>query len=304
MTKWIRRLVTAIILGGLSGVLVITGTPRPALALSLSDYFTYTYSFTFSKTNVTDGENFTVIVSGQAICIQDLPLPVSTTNIISKVVARNRQTGTEVILNPSYSISYDSGFPTKQGQTASASTQVPLSFPTGSSPGVYDITGLISKAEVSVYGISFDVTAYLPSSQSMGIVTCSELSFTLSDLTVIPTEVTNGKTIAVTVSLSNNGDLSGTYEVVLDIDGQTINTQNIWLEGKSSQSVIFTHLASINGQHIVTIGGLSKGFSVAPPQSAANLSTWWLVSGLAGLGIGLVTGGSVLFVLRRKKSLY
>ena len=302
MTTWIRRLVTAILLGGLSAVLVITGTTRPVLALSLSDYFTYTYSFAFSKTNVTDVESFTVTVSVQAICIQNLPLPVSTASIVSKVVARNRQTGIEVILNPNYSISYDSGFPTKQGQTASASAQVPLSFPAGSSPGVYDVIGVISKAEVSVYGIRFDVTAYLPSTQSMGIVTCSELSFTLSDLSVTPSEVTNGKTIAVAVLLSNEGDLPGTYEVVLDIDGQTINTQNIWLEGKSSQSVIFTHLASINGQHIVTIGGLSKEFSVASPESAANLLTWWLASGLAGLGVGLLIGGSVLFYLRRKKS--
>jgi hypothetical protein len=284
--------------------LVSAGTPRPVLALSLSDYFTYTYSFTFSKINVTDGENFTVTVAGQAICVQDLPLPVSTANIISKVVARNRQTGTEVILNPGYSISYDSGFPTKKGQTASASAQVPLSFPAGSSPGVYDVIGVISKAEVSVDGIPLDVTAYLPSTQSMGTINYSSsnsaASFMLSELSVTPTEVTNGKTITVTVLLSNNSNLSGNYEVVLDIDGQTINTQNIRLEGKSSQSVIFTHLASISGQHIVTIGGLSKGFSVVPSEPAANMLTRWLVSGLAGLGVGLLIGGSVLFILRRK----
>jgi hypothetical protein len=350
----------------LVGVLFITGATRPILALSVDDYFTYTYSFVFSKTNIIGSETFMVMVSGQAICVQDLPLPVSTASVVSKVVARHTKMGTEIILNPRYSIRYDSGFPSQKGQTASASVQVPLSFPNGSPAGVYDITGQILEAKVSVLVITIDVAGYLPSTQTMGTVTytpsntggsgggtvapttpstpttttpstttttvipsttpptsstpetvipsstppaiviplspVSPASFLLSDLTVTPTVVTNGKTLTITVLLSNTGDLSGTYEVIMKMDGQVANSQSIKLAGKSSQVVTFNHLVSIEGQHIVTIGGLSKEFLVNAPQLTAKPFKLWLVGGLAGLGLGLVIGCSIIFASRRKKS--
>ena len=232
-------------------------------------------------------------------------MPVSGASIVSKVVARHKQTGTEIVLNPNYSIRYDSGFPTKKGQTASASAQVPLSFPDGSPAGEYDIIGQILEAKVSVLVITVDVAGYLPPTQLMGTVTYSPLSsasFVLSDLTVTPAVVTSGKTVTITALLSNNGDIPGTCEVVMKLDGQIANSQSIELAGKSGQVVTFAHLASIEGQHVVTIGSLSKEFSVSAPQLTAKPLKWWLVAGLAGLGLGLGIGCSIIFVSRRKKS--
>jgi hypothetical protein len=163
----IRRLLTSIIIGTLLNT-VIT---QPVLALSLNDYFMYSYSFTFSKTNIVGSETFTATVTGQATCVQDLPLPVDSATIVSRVIARHTQTGTEVIINPNYSISYSSEFPYKQGQTASAIAQVPLSFPAGGPSGTYDIIGQLVEAKITVLAINIDVTAYLPSTQAMSTVT-------------------------------------------------------------------------------------------------------------------------------------
>lgn len=374
---WIRKLITIIVLGSIIGVLFITGTARPILAQSVGEYFIYTFSFAFSKTNIAGSETFIVTVSGQANCIKDLPVPIPvpvTASVVSKVWARHMQTGTEVVLNDNYLISYP-GFPSQKGQTASASVQVPLSFPNGSLAGVYNITGQILSASVSVLGILFDVTEYLPSTQAMGTVTYTPSStggggggivaptttpapttttpstatttvtpsttpttssppttttpstatttvipsstppatvtplstlspayFVLSDLTVTPAVLTDGETVAITALLSNTGDLSGTCEVVMKLDGQIANSQSIELAGKSSKVVKFTHLVSIEGQHTVTIGGFSKEFLVKAPQLTTKPFEWWLVGGLVGLGLGLVIGCSVFFALRRKKS--
>ena len=167
-----RRLITVIALVGILSVLFFTSTARPVLALSIDDYFTYTYTFAFSKTSLIGSETFMVTASVQASCKKDLPVSVSTASIVSKVVARHLQTGTEVILNARYSIDY-LGFPNQKGQTASVSVQVPLSFPNGSPAGEYNISGRILEAKVSVLAITIDIAGYLPSSQAVGTVTYS-----------------------------------------------------------------------------------------------------------------------------------
>jgi hypothetical protein len=300
----IRKVIDAIMLGSIIGILFFTGTTRPVLALSIDDYFTYTYSFVFNKTEISGSETFFVTVSGQANCIKDLPVSVSAANITSRIVARHIQTGTEVVLNANYLIRYDSGFPTQKGQSASASVQAPLSFPDSSPAGVYEITGQILEAKISVLVITIDIAGYLPSTQKMGSVNYSSpapSSFMLSDLTITPVEVTSDNTVTITVLVSNTGDLSGTFEVVLKLDGQTANSQSIELAGKSSKLVTFTHLASIEGRHFVTIGNLSKEFTVNAPKLVVKSFKWWLVGGLAGLGLGLGIGCGIFFATRRKK---
>jgi hypothetical protein len=368
VNMWIRKLISLVILGILVSLLFITSTTIPVNALSVNDYFTYTYSFVFSKTNVIGNETFMVTVNGQAVCIQDLPLTVNAATIVSKIVARHKQTGVEVVLNPNYSIHYDSGFPYQKGQTASASGQVPLSFPKDSPSGVYDLVGQLLEAKVTVVVITLDIAAYLPTTQAMGTVmyspsstsgstittittatttsltttttnipttttavipsdnpttfstplttissttspttitplsTLSLASFVLSDLKVMPAVVTNDKTVLITVLLSNIGDLSGTYEVSMKMDGQITNSQTIELASKSSKVVTFTHLVSVDGQHIVTIGDLSKEFTVGISQRTDASFKWGFVGIFAGLGLGLVIGCSIVFARRRKKS--
>jgi hypothetical protein len=351
----IKRFVTAVMLTGVAGILFSIFAALPVAAVSVSDYFTYSYNFAFSKTNITGSEVFTVIVTGQAVCKQDIP--VTAADIVSKVIARNQQTGADVVLNSIYSISYDSAFPNHAGQTASVTVQVPLSFPSGSISGTYDIIGVLLDAHV-VMGISFSVKDYLPSTQAMGNVSYtapstgsggifvppvtplttttttaatttsttsasttttsttsavvstaattttqlpsqSAAAFAVSDLQLVPAVVKNGKTVKITALLSNTGDLLGTYEMMVQIDGQYANSQSIVLAGKSSETVTFTHLISTEGQHFASIGTLTKSFIVEPAPT--DYTRWWIIGGLVGFGVGMVIGGGALFVYRLKK---
>lgn len=147
-------------------------SPAEALSTNPNDYYSYTYTFTFSKTTVAAGEPFSVMVSGQATCIQELPVSVSAT-MSSKIVARDQQSGAEVVLNPSYTLSY-SDFPRKKGDTVQVSVEVPLVFPADSASGSYSVVGQILQAKARVLGlIDIDVKGYLPSQQVMGTVTCT-----------------------------------------------------------------------------------------------------------------------------------
>lgn len=496
----IKKFIIAIIIG----TILSTGTTQSVLALSIDDYFTYTYSFSFSKTNIDGSETFTATVTGQAICVQNLPLPIDSATINSRVIARHTQTGTEVVLNPYYSITYNSGFPHQQGQTASASAQVPLSFPTGGPSGTYDLIGELITAKVMVLAVNIDVTAYLPSTQAMGTVTysaplippeggstnppdeststtdlssllnaygelildaeamsrdgkavlklsrgtkftvsgdpgttitirelkadevpdpdedqfiigkaydfspdgaifslpanlfisfdpsllpdntqksslsitwwddinnewaslggcyidetnnvvscavshftiftlilipsppaltttpptpttpvtempstttpsttppsvpvLSPASFILSGLTVEPSAVKAGKTVTVTVLLTNKGDSSGSYTVIMKVDGQIVNSQDIELDGQSNKIVTFTHLANIDGQHTVTINNLTGEFLVKSSRFTLETLKWWLIGGLAGLVMGVIAAGSIIIISRRRKS--
>jgi hypothetical protein len=138
----------------------------------VEQYFTYSYSFSFNKTVITGNEVFYVTASGQATCIKDLPLPVSEASIVSRVVARHQQTGTEVVLNANYSMSYSS-FPTKKGETVTPSpVQVPLSIPDGAAAGAYTVTAYILEARVKISFLpSLNVSNEFPPSETMGSVT-------------------------------------------------------------------------------------------------------------------------------------
>jgi hypothetical protein len=368
----IKRFIPAALLGGVAGVLLSVFVVSPVAAISVSDYFSYSYNFAFSKTSITGSEAFMVTVIGNANCVHDLPMTVSAANIVSTVIGRNQQTGAEVVLNPNYSLRYDNSFPNHTGQTASVTVQVPLSFPGGSVPGTYDVIGTLTDADVTILGISFNVKAYLPSTQAMGVVNYSApstgggggggvfiptttattttttttssttptvvststtsqasttpivlttvasvlisttttktvqpavqsaASFAVSSLQLTPATVKNGKTVKISVLLSNTGDLAGMYKVVMQIDGQYANSQEIDLAGKSSQTVTFTHLASIEGPHIVSIGGLDKSLTVEPASTGGSIG-WWIFAALAGLGIGILCGGALLYALRYKK---
>jgi len=146
--------------------------PSHTRALNLSDYFEIKYQpVQFSKTDIQTGEVFYARIRGEAICIQDLPVPVSRATIISRVLTQSKTTDiAEVILNPSYSIDINA-FPNKIGGSYDIDERIELQFPQDSLSGDYTLVAELIKAEVYILGGWNDVTRYLPSTQPMGSVT-------------------------------------------------------------------------------------------------------------------------------------
>ena len=88
--------------------------------------------------------------------------------------------------------------------------------------------------------------------------------FTTRDLTISPTEVNIGESVSISVTVTNTGDLIGSYEVTLEIDNAVIETKQVSLTGQSSQKVTFTTTQDAAGSYTVNVNGLSRTFTVKP----------------------------------------
>jgi len=156
-----------------AALFLMSALPAAALDLNPADYFKLSYKpFTFDKTEITGSEAFHVTVTGHITCVQDLPalLPVREAVATSQVIARHTTSGSEVTLNPSYTINVKP-FPDREGDTIEISQTVPLQFPVQSASGNYTIIGRILETKVKFIIGSMDVTGYLPQEQPMGTVT-------------------------------------------------------------------------------------------------------------------------------------
>ena len=81
---------------------------------------------------------------------------------------------------------------------------------------------------------------------------------TLSELSVSPAEVAPGGNVTVSVSLTNNGEVSGTCTVILLIDGVEVDRKDVNISELSVESVTFDVAAPPQlGEYTVGIGDLS-----------------------------------------------
>jgi len=146
----------------------------PVVALSAEDLFNITYEISLSKPEINESEIFYATIQGKARCKEDLEFPynlVSEARIIGCVKATHQASGVKVTLNSSYTVTI-APFPCKKDEITQSSVVVSLQFPEGSQSGTYTVVGEPIKAEVKVdiLNMWFDVTSYLPQSQTMGSV--------------------------------------------------------------------------------------------------------------------------------------
>ncbi|MBA7641139.1 hypothetical protein ES703_48812 [subsurface metagenome] len=87
-------------------------------------------------------------------------------------------------------------------------------------------------------------------------------AFTISSLTISPTEVDIGKEVTIGVLIANTGDLTGSYEVTLEIDNVVVSTKEVTLAGGTSQRVTFTATKDVAGTYSVDVSGLTGSFTV------------------------------------------
>ena len=94
-------------------------------------------------------------------------------------------------------------------------------------------------------------------------------AFTASALSISPTEVNPGDKVTISATIANTGDLSGSYEVTLTINGAKVSTQTVTLAGHKSQVVTFTTTQNAPGTYRVTIDGVVGSFTVKAPPAPA-----------------------------------
>ena len=92
--------------------------------------------------------------------------------------------------------------------------------------------------------------------------------FTASDLTIAPQEAEIGQTVTISVTISNRGDLAGSYKVTLEINDTAVETKTVAVAGGDSQSASFEIIKDTAGTYQVAIDNLSGSFVVGEEVSA------------------------------------
>ncbi len=147
----------------------------PVSALSLGEFFSLSYTVDFSKTTVAANEQFSVTVTGTAVCTKDLTFPydvVSEVKTTGRIVAYPQSGGSSVVLNSGYTLDIQPA-PTKAGESAKDTQTLALKFPAGTPDGIYQITGELIRAQAKAV-VWLDVTQYLPASKAMGTLTVAQ----------------------------------------------------------------------------------------------------------------------------------
>jgi len=94
-------------------------------------------------------------------------------------------------------------------------------------------------------------------------------TFTASNLIIGPSTIETGKMSMVKVTISNTGDISGTYDIVLKINNAVAETKTLTMDGHTSQEVSFTVSPDAAGTYTISIDALSGELTVAAPSEPA-----------------------------------
>jgi hypothetical protein len=90
----------------------------------------------------------------------------------------------------------------------------------------------------------------------------SPAAFVAAGLTISPDEVEIGEDAAIVFTLSNTGDLSGVYQIVLLVNGVADETLTVHLDGRESRELTFVRSWNSAGLYVISIAGLSGTVTV------------------------------------------
>jgi len=106
------------------------------------------------------------------------------------------------------------------------------------------------------------------------IARAAAASFEIKALTIAPSVTNPDKDVIISVTVTNTGDIAGSQEVTLKVDGSETATQEIDLAGRASQDVSFTLTLDKVGTYTINVNGLTgtltiKGVTAEKEEAAA-----------------------------------
>ena len=113
-------------------------------------------------------------------------------------------------------------------------------------------------------------------------------TFAISDWAISLSEVDTGTEVTISFLLTNTGDLAGSYQVAIAVDGVVEATREVTLDAEASEEITFTTTKDIAGTYLVSVNGLTVSFTVVPPPPAEI--NWWLI-------VGIIAGVILLLIL-------
>ena len=128
--------------------------------------------------------------------------------------------------------------------------------------------------------------------------------FSAGSLVVYPPTVDIGETVNISALVTNSGELEGSYEVNLEINGALVESQELTMAG-GSQRVSFTAAADEAGDYALDVNGLEGSFTVreAPlfPITLPAALGWILLGPVLA---ALVMAAVILPIIAIRRSLY
>jgi hypothetical protein len=188
------------------------------------------------------------------------------------------------------------------------------------------LTGLTPATTYYYVTMSRDKSGNLGESDELTFTTMGvPANFDFRSLSIIPEEVEIGDTVTISAVVFNIGDGPGTYEVILNIDGTAVDSEEVTLDGGTSQRVTFTVSRDAAATYSVGIGSLSGLFVVSPAPPPPPTTTpdeeepeipveepempveeeeptpinWWLIGGVIAAIIAATTVVWLTFVRQR-----
>jgi len=99
--------------------------------------------------------------------------------------------------------------------------------------------------------------------------------FSLSNLSIRPAEIKVGESTTVTVIVSNDGDLTEDYEVIVTLNNTVAATKEVSVAGDDSERVSLTIIGAAPGKYTLSVGSLSgvlivTGEAVPPEETEGS----------------------------------
>jgi len=136
------------------------------------------------------------------------------------------------------------------------------------------------------------LTAYIDHFSTFAVIaplSTAPAAFTIGSLNISPPEVSAGEPVAISLVVTNTGEVAGSHTATLKINGVIAETVEVTVAGSGSETVTFTTSHDETGIHSVDVNGLSGSFTIgsstvkegaSPPIAAAQAPpgerSWWL----------------------------
>jgi len=127
-------------------------------------------------------------------------------------------------------------------------------------------------------------------------------AFSVSSLSIQPAEVEPAEVVTIAVLVANTGGESGSYTVVLEIDGVKEAEERVTIAAGESQDVSFNVTREEAGTYSIDVSGLTGSFTVKEevvPPAVPKPINWWLIGGIIA---GVIIIGVVVWqvIVRRR----